>query len=307
MAVVLITGGTGMIGSALTRALLQKGYEVIVLTRDPEKQKTPSAGLSYAKWDVAKKYVDKDAITKADHIIHLAGEGIGDKRWTKRRKRKIVDSRVNGVELIMDSLVQNPNQVKTVVGASAIGWYGADPVIPNTNPFREEQPPAEGFLGQTCKQWEEGWKNAANIGKRSVIVRTGLVLNREGGLLEAYKTPLRWGFATILGNGKQVVSWIHIDDLVRIYLLAIEDGRMEGVYNAVAPMPVSNKELVLAYSHLRKGNFFIPVYIPPFILKIALGEMREEVLKSCTVSCDKLHHEGFVFVFPSLQSAMKNL
>ena len=296
-----------MIGKALTEALLEKNYKVIILSRKVASQQPINENLLYAEWDIPNQIIDKIAIERADYIIHLAGAGIADKRWTKKRKQEIVDSRVKSGELLTKTLQEIPNKVKAVISASAIGWYGADPVIPNPKPFTEDDPADSSFLGETCKQWEESTEPVTQLGKRSVKLRTGIVLSKQGGALKEFEKPLRFGIAAILGNGRQVYSWIHIDDLVRLYITAIEDDNMRGAYNAVTPKPVSNKELTLQLARTKKGSFFIPVYIPSFALKIALGEMSIEVLKSATVSCDKIHYSGFTFLYPTIEAALKNL
>jgi uncharacterized protein len=307
MATILITGGTGMIGKALTDALLEKNYKVIILSRQISVQQAEIRNLSFAQWNINSQQIDKEAISSADYIIHLAGAGVADKRWTKKRKKEIVESRVKSGELIVKALQEIPNNIKAVISASAIGWYGADPVIPNPKPFREDDPADAEFLGETCKVWEESLEPIKKMGKRLVKLRTGIVLSNEGGALKEFKSPLRFGVAAILGNGKQVISWIHMDDLVRLYIAAIEDQNMNGVYNAVAPDPVSNKELTLQLARIQKGKFFIPVHVPSFVLKMVLGEMSIEILKSATVSCDKIHYCGFVFFYPSIEAALQYL
>ena len=307
MTTILITGGTGMIGKALTHALIEKNYKVIILSRQSTQRNTGIANLSYAAWDVDAQTIDKDAISKADYIVHLAGAGVADKRWTKKRKQEIIHSRVRSSELLVKALQDIPNNIKAVISASAIGWYGADSVIPDPKPFREEDPHDTSFLGETCKLWENSIEPVKKSGKRLVKLRTGIVLGNEGGALKEFKKPLRWGVAAILGDGKQVISWIHIDDLVRLYIAAIEDDTLKGVYNAVAPKPVSNKELAMQLARIHKGKFFIPVYVPSFVLKIVVGEMSVEVLKSATVSCDKIHYTGFTFLHPTIEAALKNL
>lgn len=304
METVLITGGTGMIGKALCEALLKKNYQVIVLTRNPEDHKSENILLEFAGWDPQKSQISKDAISRADHIIHLAGEGVADKRWTNKRKKEIESSRIDTAALIYNTLKATPNKIKTLITAAGIGWYGPDPSIPNPSPFREDASAYNDFLGNTCRMWEASVDPFAALGKRVVKIRTGLVLSKEGGMLEEFRKPIRFGLATILSGGKQIMSWIHIDDLIRIYILAIENSKMTGPYNAVAPKPVSNKELVLTLARIKKGNFYIPVYVPAFVLKLVLGELSIEVLKSTTVSCDKLHTEGFVFIFPSIEPAL---
>jgi len=299
MSTILITGGTGLTGKALGQALLEKGYCVIILSR--QKNKTSSTdNLSYANWNVELQTIDIEAIRKADYIIHLAGAGVAEKRWTKKRKQEIADSRINSCKLIVDSLKSIPNKVKAVISASAIGWYGQDTC---DSKFAETDPAADDFLAQTCKQWEESIEPVTLLGKRLVKFRIGIVLSKEGGALQEFLKPLKYGMAVILGNGKQTISWIHIDDLVRMHITAIENEEMNGVYNAVAPNPVSNKELVLNLAKSER-KFFIPFHIPSFILKWIFGEMSSELLKSATVSSDKILRMNFQFKYSLIKEAL---
>jgi uncharacterized protein (TIGR01777 family) len=295
-----------MIGKALTQALIERGFNVVILTRHiSNQQETKSDKLSYAIWNVEKQTIDKNAFAKADYIIHLAGASVAEKRWTKKRKQEIVSSRVNSGRLIADSLKNFPNKVKTVVSATAIGWYGPDKN--DGKKFTEDDLSSNDFLGQTCKQWEAAIEPASFLGKRLVKLRIGIVLSKEGGAYVEFKKPLKFRLATILGNGKQIVSWIHIDDLVRAILFAMENEKMEGVYNAAAPHPVSNKELVLEIAIKERGRSYFPVHVPIFALKIRLGEMSIEVLKSATVSSEKIREAGFIFQYPDLKSAISQL
>ena len=311
MSTVLITGGTGLIGTAITRELVNKGYTVIVLTRFPGKYSQMSR-LSYAGWDITNQLIDSSAIVKADHIIHLAGAGLADKRWSRKRKEEIVDSRTRSSKLIAKALSENANRVKSVISASAIGWYGSSSQVSNNkgtgeNPFNETDPASPDFLGTACKEWEEGIDPVLSLGKRLVKFRTGIVLSNEGGALVEFKRPMRFGVATILATGKQIVSWIHIEDLVRLYVYAIENNELKGVYNAVAPHPVTNRNLVLELARELRGKFFVPVFVPSFILKIVLGELSIEVLKSASVSSEKIKGTGFTFLYPSIRSAIQKL
>jgi len=307
MATVLITGGTGLIGKELSKLLLQKGDEVIILTRKIPAigHRSSAIGLHYAEWDIEKQTIDSTAIQQTDFIIHLAGAGVADKRWSPKRKKEIVDSRIQSSALIIKSLKETPNKVKAVISASAIGWYGADPSIPNIKPFTEGDKPDSKFLGDTCRLWEESIEPVTSMDIRLVILRTGIVLSKKGGALKEFIKPLRSGIAAILGNGKQMISWIHIDDLCRMYVDAIENASRSGVYNAVAPYPVDNKTLVLDLARQMRGRFFITLYVPSFILKWMLGEMSIEVLKSATVSANKIRETGFQFLFPTIESALK--
>lgn len=306
MQTVLITGGTGLIGKTLTQRLLKKGFHVIILTRKIPNT-LPVEGMQYALWDIHQKTIDIAAVQKADHIIHLAGAGVVDKRWTDAYKKEIQDSRTKSSSLIIDALKQHQNKVQTIVSASAIGWYGADTNESIQKGFIETDPADSNFLGETCRLWEASIDEAATIGKRVVKLRTGIVLSNDGGALAEFKKPLKFGLAAILGSGKQIISWIHIDDLCRIYMEAIQNSNLQGAYNAVAPAPVTNKTLTLELAKIIRNKFFIPVYVPSFVLKIVLGESSIEVLKSTTVSCEKIKQAGFAFLYPSIDAALTQL
>ena len=301
---VLITGGTGLVGKALGWALQEKGYAVIILTRSLEGKKA-AANLRYATWDVNKQEIDMDALQAADHIIHLAGAGVVEKKWTEAYKKEIRDSRTESSRLLIDALQNNANKVQTIVSASAIGWYGAD-TMP-VRPFVETDPADDSFLGETCRLWEAGIEPVAHLGKRLVKLRIGIVLGNDGGALAEFKKPVRLGAAAILGNGKQIVSWIHIEDLCRLFMAAIENTALQGSYNAVAPLPVSNKTLTLTLARAMNGKLFIPVHVPAFVLQIMMGQRSIEVLKSATVSCKKILDSGFSFTFDTIDKALENL
>ena len=305
MSTVLITGGTGLIGRALTKELVSKGYTVIILTRDKRRHKA-AGNISYAEWNVEKQTIDKDAVAKADFIIHLAGANVAEGRWTEKRKKEILNSRVQSGALIVKAIKETPNTIKAVVSASAIGWYGPDPQIPNPKPFVESDSAANNFLGNTCRQWEAAIQPVMEAGTRLVILRTGIVLSNEGGAYAEFKKPLNLGIASVLGSGKQVISWIHIADLVRLYIEAIENNRLSGIYNAVAPNPVNNKALISEMARQRK-KFYIKAPVPAFVLKAMLGEMSVEVLKSATVSSHKIESTGFQFMFSDIGTAIYNL
>ncbi|MEP7255020.1 MAG: TIGR01777 family oxidoreductase [Ferruginibacter sp.] len=304
MATVLITGGTGLVGKHLANALVQKGYKVIILSRTIVRQ-NQQENINYALWNVKSQKIDAAAIKQADYIVHLAGAGVVDKKWTDDYKKEIRNSRTESSRLIIDALKDNSNQVKAIVSASAIGWYGAD--TDPVKPFTETDAADVSFLGQTCKLWEESIEPVTTSGKRLVKLRTGIVLSTDGGALVEFKKPIRFGVAAILGNGKQVVSWIHIDDLCRLFIHAIENENLQGSYNAVAPQPVSNKTLTLVLAKLMRGKFYIPIHVPAFILKIMMGQRSIEVLKSATVSCKKILDTGFKFGYNSIESALNQL
>jgi hypothetical protein len=304
MKTVLITGGTGLVGSRLTELLLARNYNVIVLSRSKKETSTPN--LSYAIWNVEEQIIDVSVFAKTDYIMHLAGAGVADKRWSVSRKKEILDSRTQSCALLVKALQQNSNKVKAVISSSAIGWYGPDPSL-HSNGFEETDAPYSDYLGNTCKLWEESIEPITQQNIRLVKLRTGIVLSTKGGALKEFLNPIKMGIAAILGNGKQIISWIHIDDLCNQFIYAIEHENMQGSYNAVAPNPVNNRILTLSIAKKVKGKFYIPIYVPSFMLKIILGEMSIEVLKSTTVSSKKIEIAGFNFKYKTIDAALSNL
>ncbi len=301
MNTVLITGGTGLVGRALSKMLAENGYKVIVLTRKiPPSSTNPS--ISYARWDIKNAYIDPIAIQQADCIIHLAGAGVMDHAWTEAYKKEIVESRASSAKLLLTSLQQNSHKVKSIISASAIGWYGK-----SEHAHREEEEADNSFLGNTCKAWEESIQPAQSLGIRLVTLRIGIVLSKEGGALKEFLKPLQYRIAAILGNGRQIISWIHIEDLCRLFLFAIENEKLEGIYNAVAALPVSNKDLTITLAQKKGLSFYLPLHIPAFVLKLILGGRSIEVLKSATISNKKIEAAGFQFKFNTIEAALKNI
>ena len=311
MARVLITGGTGLIGKRLSQLLTGKGYEVVILTRNArvtaKNRDTAFPEIGYAYWDIEKGELAPSAIQHTDYIIHLAGAGVAEKRWSEKRKKEILESRTQSAKLLVTALSGIDNKVRAVIAASAIGWYGPDTAQSLREGFREDSQPAKDFLGTTCRLWEESIEGVAQLGIRLVTLRTGIVLSKRGGALAEFLKPLRAGIAAILGSGNQYISWIHIDDLCRMYIQAMESEQFKGVYNSVAPVPVTNKALTLTLAKTKRGKYFIPVFIPAFLLKLILGEMSVEVLKSAKVSCEKLLETSFEFHFPTIKDALKEI
>lgn len=296
-----ITGGTGFVGSRLSKLLQDSGYKVIIFTRNVRRPLTGNK-LEFAEWDPPINRCDKDALEKIDAMVHLAGAGIADKRWTDERKREIVDSRVDATNFIVSQITNNAPKCKTFISASATGYYGPDQ---DGHPFIEADPAYNDFLGETCAKWEEAaTQTPDNI--RTAILRFGIVLGKESGAFKEFAKPMSMGVKPILGSGNQVVSWIHIDDLTRMILFILEHQDVKGVYNAVSPHPVTHAQLMRSIAKA-KGGIKIPVPVPAFLLKLLLGEMSIEILKSCTVSADKVQAAGYEFQHPEIGEAAKDI
>ena len=306
MATVLITGGTGTIGNRLATLLKEQGHTVNLLSRAKGNESSNKINGQTFLWNITQQTIDQEAISTADFIIHLAGAGVADKRWSKKRKQEIVESRTQSSRLIIDSLTKIPNKVQAIISASAIGWYGPDRIY-QQDAFTETENWHPDFLGRTCYLWEQSIAPVLSLGKRLVILRTGIVLSNDGGAFVEFKKPLLFKIAAILGKGDQFISWIHVDDLCNQYIFAINNASMNGVYNAVAPNPITNKELTIALAKKITGGFFIPIYIPAFMLKIIVGEMSIEVLKSTKVSAAKMLSTGYSFNYPTINEAINEL
>ncbi|MDP1747413.1 MAG: TIGR01777 family oxidoreductase [Bacteroidota bacterium] len=299
MLTILISGGTGLVGKHLSVKLKERGYRVAVLSRTSKK----GIDIPAFAWDIEKKQIHKEAIETADCIIHLAGAAITKKRWTAKRKQLIIDSRVKSGQLIFDKVKENKNKLKVFISASAIGYYGA---ITTEKVFVETDPPANDFLGETCKEWERSADRFEELGIRTVKIRTGIVLSKQGGALEKMVTTVKMGIGSPLGSGKQYMPWIHIDDLCGIYIKAIEDTQMNGVYNAVAPDHKTNMDYVKILARKLEKPLWLP-NVPSIAIKIIFGSMSEIILKGSRVSSEKIRAAGYNFLFPDLESALTDL
>jgi len=299
MKTVLISGGTGLIGKHLCRKLKEAGYTVGLLSR----QSSHNSDIAVFSWDPAKNEIDLNAISSADYIIHLAGAGIGDKRWTKKRRQIISDSRIKAGELIFKAVQESGEKLKAFISASGIGYYGT---ITSDKIFSETDRPANDFLGEICRKWEQMADRFEESGIRTVKIRTGVVLTGKEGALGRMIPFVRIGIGSALGSGKQYMPWIHIDDLCNIYIKAIEDKSIKGAYNAVSPEHVTNKNLMRTLAKVLRKPFFFPS-VPSFTLKILFGKMSGILLDGSRVSADKIISAGYKFEFPDIETALKNL
>lgn len=256
------------------------------------------------KWDVAKGIIEEEALAKADYLIHLAGAGIADQRWTRARQQEIIASRTQSIELIARHLQGRPYKLKAFVSSSATGFYGA-----NTGDIRltEETRSGTDFLSHVTRSWENASELIHNVGVRTTKLRVGVVLSTQGGALPKIAAPIRWGVGFPLGSGKQWVSWIHIEDLCKMYIEALENERWSGIYNAVAPAPVTNEDLTSQIAKVLKRPLWLP-NVPSFALKILFGQMADVVLGSNYVINDRIAKTtDFTYSFESVSAALQDL
>jgi len=297
--VILITGGSGLIGRRLTGMLKESGYEVRILSR----KKVLVPGARIFNWDYPAGKISEQALEGVDHIIHLAGASIADGRWTGERKREIIESRTFGARFLFNELSARGIRLKSFTSASATGYYGA---ITSDKIFQEDEPPGVDFAAVTCIKWENEAVNFKRIADRVIIIRTGIVLSPSGGMLGAIIPTVRIGISPLPGTGKQWVPWIDIDDLTSIYLKAVGDTSMKGIYNAVSPEPVTYSTLVGSLAYI-SGRRVLKPTTPGFILEFILGERSAIFLTGSRVSPAKIINEGFSFRYPSLESSLRNL
>lgn len=299
MKTVLITGGSGMIGSRLSKLLLDKGYKVIWLSRE----RFVKAQIPRYRWDYRKGEIDSDALEQADIIIHLAGSNLGEGAWTRKKKQKIVESRVLTSRLILDTLIRLNKKPEIFISASAIGYYGmhTDEKVYNEDDF----PAKNDFLSRTCKKWEAAAFNfTKELNIRTVVLRTSFVIHKNSHTFNKLKLPVRFGIGSPFGSGKQIFSWIHLEDLCNLYIKSIEDTSMEGVYNAVSPEHISNAEFMRCLAKEMKRPFFFPK-IPSFMLRLFMGEASGMILEGSRISSRKIIDKGFIFKFITASEAIK--
>ena len=296
---VLISGGSGFVGNHLTELLLSKGYTVSILSRSEKQNKKD---IFYYKWDVAKQFIEEDAVLKADYIIHLAGENIAEKRWTAKRKAAIIDSREKSAQLLYMVLKKHYKKLDAFISASAVGYYGA---VNGQEICTEDDAPANDFLGYACQKWEDSIDFIENLNIRTVKIRTGLVMGKDDGFLKKLVPLFKYRLGSALGSGKQYMPWIHIDDLCGIYLQAIVNSEMSGPYNAAVNDDTTNSIFSKTLARIFGYSIWLP-NVPEFILKMTLGEMSKIVLTGRRVSSDKIEQTGFEFKFTDLEEALND-
>jgi uncharacterized protein len=296
METVLITGASGLIGRHLKVYLERSGFRVLTFSRS----RSNSSPNSF-HWNPKTGKLDLEALIQTDHIVHLAGASIGEKRWTPERKQEILDSRIHTARMLLDAVIEQKVIIKTFISASAIGYYQY-----GDNVHTEEDLNGESFLSRVCKHWESIADEFESHGIRSVKIRTGLVLSPNGGVLNQLMQPVRLGFGMPFGSGKQGFSWIQVEDLCKIYAFAIENSNMRGAYNAVAPEMLNNKTFMMALSrHLRKP--FWNIRIPEFAFRWLLGERSELIVKGHFVLPKRLQDEMFTFNYYEVGAALESV
>jgi len=299
MSTILITGGSGLIGTALVPMLLEAGHDVRIIGRSVARK---SAAPAF-KWDIGKMTMDEAALDGVTHIIHLAGAGIADERWTDKRKQEILESRVMPMKLLADTLKKRGQRLEAFITASGIGYYGA---VTTDIINKEEHAPANDFLGKTCQLWEEAVCLFDDITDREVRLRTGIVLDPNGGALAKLMLPARFGMAASLGSGRQWMPWVHIEDMCRIYKLAIENNAISGAFNAVAPQHATQEQMLSAISNALDKPFFLPG-VPKMLTRLAMSDMALMLTEGSRVSSSKLEGVGFLFRYPELNAALDSL
>ena len=302
---VTVTGASGLIGTALVAELREHGAEVTVLSRDPSRVSArEQPGVRAVRWDPLGEPAPVQALVGADAVVHLAGENVAQ-RWTERAKRAIRESRVVGTRNLLAGLEAAGREAtdqrpRTLISGSAIGYYGPH----GEEPLDEDAPPGNDFLAETCVAWEAEAEKASALGMRVVRVRTGVVLDREGGALKKMLPPFRLGVGGPVAGGNQYVSWIHREDLVGLIVTGLEDERWSGPVNGTAPEPVTNRELSHALAHVLHRPSLLPV--PGFALGLLYGEMAEIVTTGARVMPAKALVLGYDFRHPELDEALRS-
>ena len=291
---ILITGGSGLLGQRLTQQLQAAGHEVVWLGRSGRSKKVRTA-----VWNPAQGIIDQDAVNAADAIIHLAGANVAAEKWTSRYKRVIIDSREQSGQLLVSAIKKRSRPLSVFVSASATGWYG---LITDDRMHKEDEPPAQDFFGETCQRWEASTSELDNITRR-VVFRIGVVISKDGGAFPKLAAPVRIGMGSALGTGDQWIPWIHIDDVVGMMRLALDNDQLRGIYNAAAPNQISQQDFTTAVAKFYRRPLWLPK-VPAFVLKMMLGEMSGIVLEGCRVDIHRIRNAGYRFKYEIIQQAI---
>lgn len=299
---IAITGATGFVGRRLAEALVARGDSVVAFTRDPARARpTFSPGVDTVAWDPTDVPGLAVALAGCDAVVHLAGEPVLGRRWTSAQKQRIRESRVAGTRALVDALESDAARPSVLVSASAVGYYGDR----GAETLDESATSGDDFLAGVCREWEERARRAFRLGIRTVIVRIGIVLGEGGGALETMLPPFKLGIGGPIGHGRQYMSWIHVDDLVAMLRFAIDTPALEGVVNATAPEPVTNRVFSKVLGRVLHRPAVLPV--PPLALKLALGGVSEVLVGGQRVLPKRALAAGFRFAHPDLRAALSGL
>ena len=295
---ILITGGTGLIGSKLLDSIDKSVYNVYVLTR---KKSYKENGVNYINWDPENSVLDISQIKNLYSDINLAGESIDGSRWTSNYKRKILDSRVNSTRLLFNKVKEMKELPKSFISASATGFYEVN----TDNPQAETDLPGNNFLSDVVQQWEKEILKFKSLGLRTTTFRIGLVLSKDGGVLKRLYPIFKFFLGVPIGSGKQMISWIHESDMIGLINMAIESNKLEGIYNAVAPEIITNTEFTKSLlKSLNRFSYPSIIKAPSFIVRILFGEQSDLVLNGLNISSKKIMQSDYKFKFTKLSSAL---
>lgn len=295
---IAITGATGLIGSALTRALIARGDHVVAFSRTPERANPQLDGATVVKWDPRNRQHTVDALTGCDAIVNLVGASIAGKRWTAAYKQVLERSRIEATQQLLEAIAQMPTRPQTFVSSSGAGYYGID-----RTPKTEHDKAGADYLAQLCVQWEQAAQPAHDLGMRLVIARTGVVLDKHDGALPLMALPFRFFVGGPVLPGNQAISWIHLDDMVRLLIWMIDTPEAQGAYNACAPQAVDNTTFGKSIAAALHVPMWLPV--PQFALQLLFGEMADALLiGGQAVTSTRLAAEGFTFRYPTIDTAL---
>ncbi len=294
---ILITGASGLIGKALRNSLEEKGHEMLLASRSEPRDDR------YIRWNTDSGFVNEDLtrLEGLDAVFHLAGESISGLRWTDEKKKAIRDSRVLGTRTVIEAFARIEQKPKAFISGSALGFYGDR----GDEEMTEASAAGDTFLSHVCKEWEAESRRAEDMGIRTVLLRTGIVLSKDGGALAVMLTPFKLGVGGVVGSGKQWMSWVSLDDVVGALNFALENENLRGAINVVAPNPVTNEEFTKTLGSVLYRPTFLP--LPEFAVNLVFGEMGDALLLDSTkVAPKRLIDAGFKFNFTELESALKH-
>ena len=298
----LISGGTGLVGSALAKELSKQGHQIHILTRNPRVYSS-SDHVTYFEWNPKENIIDSEALNGVEHIIHLAGSNIAGSSWSEDYKKELLDSRILGTRLLCSKLKTQSHKVQSIVSSSAVGFYGSYLDNSSKKFSEEEAAESEDFLSDLCVKWEEELQRLSAFANRTVILRFGLVLSKDGGLFQRLKPVFELYQGAVLGGGKQGFSWIHIEDLTKLIFWSESH---KGIFNAVSPNPVSNASFTKAMNK-SMGKFSLLPRVPSFLIRTIFGELSTLFLKGQYVSAQKILDMGFEFRHTDLLETLNSL